>query len=142
MKHMGWALGLVVVGLSCADQTSGDGNGAPAGNTASAGTLLDGVKLDPFYDRTDLVGITLRTVGHNLLEGAVLVTLVLFVFLLDLRAALVVATLIPLSLLTSFIYLHLRGMSANLLSMGAVDFGIIVDGGVVIIEAILARLAL
>jgi cobalt-zinc-cadmium resistance protein CzcA len=102
----------------------------------------DGVKLDPFYDRTDLVGITLRTVGHNLLEGAVLVTLVLFVFLLDLRAALVVATLIPLSLLTSFIYLHLRGMSANLLSMGAVDFGIIVDGGVVIIEAILARLAL
>ena len=102
----------------------------------------DGVKLDPFYDRTELVGITLRTVGHNLLEGAVLVILVLFVFLLDLRAALVVATLIPLSLLTSFIYLHLRGMSANLLSMGAVDFGVIVDGGVVIIEAILARLAL
>jgi cobalt-zinc-cadmium resistance protein CzcA len=102
----------------------------------------EGVKLDPFYDRTDLVGTTLRTVGHNLLEGAVLVTLVLFVFLLDLRAALVVATLIPLSLLTSFIYLHLRGMSANLLSMGAVDFGVIVDGGVVIIEAILARMAL
>jgi len=102
----------------------------------------DGVKLDPFYDRTDLVGTTLRTVGHNLLEGAALVTLVLFVFLLDLRAALVVGTLIPLSLLTSFIYLHLRGMSANLLSMGAVDFGVIVDGGVVIIEAILARMAL
>ncbi len=102
----------------------------------------DGVKLDPFYDRTDLVGTTLRTVGHNLLEGAVLVTLVLFVFLLDLRAALVVGTLIPLSLLTSFIYLHLRGMSANLLSMGAVDFGVIVDGGVVIVEAILARMAL
>jgi cobalt-zinc-cadmium resistance protein CzcA len=100
------------------------------------------VKLDPFYDRTDLVGTTLRTVGHNLLEGAVLVTLVLFVFLLDLRAALVVGTLIPLSLLTSFIYLHLRGMSANLLSMGAVDFGVIVDGGVVIVEAILARMAL
>ncbi|MGZ6078955.1 MAG: efflux RND transporter permease subunit, partial [Myxococcaceae bacterium] len=76
------------------------------------------------------------------LEGAVLVTLVLFVFLLDLRAALVVGTLIPLSLLTSFIYLHLRGMSANLLSMGAVDFGVIVDGGVVIVEAILARMAL
>ena len=101
----------------------------------------EGVKLDPFYDRTDLVGTTLRTVGHNLLEGAVLVTLVLFVFLLDLRAALVVGTLIPLSLLTSFIYLHLRGMSANLLSMGAVDFGVIVDGGVVIVEAILARMA-
>jgi cobalt-zinc-cadmium resistance protein CzcA len=102
----------------------------------------DGVKLDPFYDRTELVGTTLRTVGHNLLEGAVLVTLVLFVFLLDLRAALVVGSLIPLSLLTSLIYLHLRGMSANLLSMGAVDFGVIVDGGVVIVEAILARMAL
>ena len=88
----------------------------------------DGVKLDPFYDRTELVDTTLHTVGHNLLEGALLVTLVLFVFMLDLRASLMVATLIPLSLLASFIYLHLRGMSANLLSMGAVDFGIIVDG--------------
>ena len=65
----------------------------------------------------------------------------LFVFLLDLRAALIVAVLIPLSLLASFIYLKLRGMSANLLSMGAVDFGVIVDGGVVIIESILSRLA-
>jgi cobalt-zinc-cadmium resistance protein CzcA len=102
----------------------------------------EGVRLDPFYDRTELVGTTLRTVGRNLLEGAVLVTLVLFAFLLDLRAALVVGTLIPLSLLTSFIYLHLRGLSANLLSMGAVDFGVIVDGGVVIVEAILARMAL
>ncbi|MFL5350752.1 MAG: efflux RND transporter permease subunit [Hyalangium sp.] len=101
----------------------------------------DGAKVDPFYDRTNLVNTTLHTVGHNLLEGAILVTLVLFVFLLDLRAALVVAVLIPLSLLTSFIYLKLRGMSANLLSMGAVDFGVIVDGGVVIIESILARLS-
>jgi cobalt-zinc-cadmium resistance protein CzcA len=104
--------------------------------------LADKAMIDPFYDRTELVGTTLRTVGKNLLEGALLVTLVLFVFLLDLRAALVVALLIPLSLLTSFIYLKLRGMSANLLSMGAVDFGVIVDGGVVIIEAILTRLAL
>jgi heavy metal efflux system protein len=102
----------------------------------------DGARVVPFYDRTELVGTTLKTVGRNLLEGAVLVTLVLFVFLLDLKAALIVALLIPLSLLTSFIYLRLRGMSANLLSMGAVDFGVIVDGGVVIIEAILARLAL
>jgi cobalt-zinc-cadmium resistance protein CzcA len=102
----------------------------------------DGARVDPFYDRTELVGTTLRTVGRNLVEGAVLVTLVLFVFLLELRAALIVALLIPLSLLTSFIYLHFRGMSANLLSMGAVDFGVIVDGGVVIMEAILARLAL
>ncbi len=100
----------------------------------------EGVSLKPFYDRTDLVGTTLKTVGRNLVEGALLVSIVLFVFLLDLRAALVVATLIPLSLLTSFIYLKLRGMSANLLSMGAVDFGVIVDGGVVIIEAVLQRL--
>src|SRR5262245_24237203 len=100
----------------------------------------EGVVIDPFYDRTDLVGTTLHTVGHNLLEGGLLVTLVLFAFLLDLRAALIVAVLIPLSLLVSFIYLKLRGMSANLLSMGAVDFGVIVDGGVVIIESILTAL--
>ncbi|HEY1906162.1 MAG TPA: CusA/CzcA family heavy metal efflux RND transporter [Myxococcaceae bacterium] len=102
----------------------------------------DHAHVEPFYDRTELVGTTLRTVGRNLLEGGLLVTLVLFVFLVDLRAALIVALLIPLSLLTSFIYLRLRGMSANLLSMGAVDFGVIVDGGVVIIEAILVRFAL
>ncbi|MBK7858620.1 MAG: efflux RND transporter permease subunit [Archangiaceae bacterium] len=101
----------------------------------------DGVAVVAFYDRTDLVNTTLRSVGHNLLEGGILVLLVLFIFLLDLRAALITATLIPLSLLTAFIYLKLRGMSANLLSMGAVDFGVIVDGGVVIIEAILSKLA-
>ena len=101
----------------------------------------EGAEISPFYDRTELVNTTLRTVGRNMLEGALLVTLVLFVFLLDLRAALVVGTLIPLSLLTSFIYLKMRGMSANLLSMGAVDFGVIVDGGVVIIESILLRLS-
>lgn len=101
----------------------------------------DGARVDPFYDRTELVSTTLKTVGRNLLEGALLVTLVLFIFLLDLRAALVVASLIPLSLAASFIYLRSRGMSANLLSMGAVDFGVIVDGGVVIVEAIVSRLA-
>ena len=103
--------------------------------------LPDGIRVQPFYDRTDLVNTTLRTVGRNLLEGAALVTLVLFVFLLDLPAALIVVTLIPLSLLSAFIYLKLRGMSANLLSMGAVDFGIIVDGAVVIIESIVRRLS-
>ena len=103
--------------------------------------LPEGVKVDPFYDRTDLVNTTLHTVGRSLLEGGVLVTLVLFVFLLDLRAALIVAALIPLSLLSAFLYLKARGMSANLLSMGAVDFGIIVDGAVVIIESIVHRLS-
>ena len=101
----------------------------------------EGAKIEVFYDRTELVDVTLETVGRNLLEGALLVTLVLYAFLLDLRAALVVATLIPLSLLASFVYLKLRGMSANLLSMGAVDFGVIVDGGVVIIETIVQRLS-
>jgi len=103
--------------------------------------LPPGVAVSPFYDRTDLVETTLHTVGRNLLEGGVLVTLVLFAFLLDLRAALIVGALIPLSLLSAFIYLHARGMSANLLSMGAVDFGIIVDGAVVIIESIVHRLS-
>ena len=100
----------------------------------------DGAQVSPFYDRTELVNATLETVGRNLLEGALLVMFVLFIFLLDLRAAVIVASLIPLSLATSFIYLKQRGMSANLLSMGAVDFGVIVDGGVVIIEAILVAL--
>ena len=103
--------------------------------------LKDGVQVSTFYDRTELVDSTLGTVGHNLIEGAVLVVLVLFVFLLDLRAALAVALVIPLSLATAFIYLYMRDMSANLISMGAVDFGIIVDGAVVIIEAIVFRLA-
>jgi cobalt-zinc-cadmium resistance protein CzcA len=100
------------------------------------------VEISPFYDRTDLVATTLKTVAHNLLEGAVLVVIVLLIFLLDWRAAAIVAGLIPLSLLGAFLYLYLRGMSANLLSMGAVDFGIIVDGAVVIIESIVAKMAL
>ncbi len=99
------------------------------------------VRIDPFYDRTNLVDNTLRTVGRNLVEGAILVLLVLTVFLLDLKAALIVGVTIPLSLLVAFLYLRLRGMSANLLSMGAVDFGIIVDGAVVIVESVVARLA-
>jgi cobalt-zinc-cadmium resistance protein CzcA len=103
--------------------------------------LGDRARIDPFYDRTELVDTTLSTVGRNLLEGALLVVFVLFVFLLDLRAALIVASLIPLSLLCAFLYLRSRGMTANLLSMGAVDFGIIVDGAVVIMETIVLRMA-
>jgi cobalt-zinc-cadmium resistance protein CzcA len=96
--------------------------------------LPKGVHLAPFYDRTDLVNTTLHTVFHNLAEGAILVTLVLFAFMLSVRASLIVAAVIPLSLGASFIYLSMRGMSANLLSMGAVDFGIIVDGAVILVE--------
>jgi cobalt-zinc-cadmium resistance protein CzcA len=100
----------------------------------NARALPQHVHVWPFYDRTELIGKTLDTVGRNLIEGAVLVILVLFVFLLDVKAALIVATTIPLSLCVAFIYLYARGMSANLLSMGAVDFGVIVDGAVVIME--------
>ena len=99
-------------------------------------SLPDKVRIAPFYDRTDLVNTTLHTVFHNLVEGAVLVTAVLLVFLLSIRASLIVALVIPLSLAASFLYLWARGMSANLLSMGAIDFGIIVDGAVILVEHI------
>ena len=98
--------------------------------------LPDGIHVAPFYDRTDLVNTTLHTVFHNLVEGALLVTGVLFIFLLSIKASLIVALVIPLSLAASFLYLYVRGMSANLLSMGAIDFGIIVDGAVILVEHI------
>ncbi|HWP08681.1 MAG TPA: efflux RND transporter permease subunit, partial [Polyangiaceae bacterium] len=103
--------------------------------------LPPGVKVSAFYDRSDLVGTTLTTVFHNLAEGAVLVVLVLLAFTLSWRAALIVAAVIPLSLAASFAYLHTRGMSANLLSMGAVDFGIIVDGAVILVEHLFHKLS-
>ncbi|HEY1557325.1 MAG TPA: efflux RND transporter permease subunit, partial [Kofleriaceae bacterium] len=105
------------------------------------GADVSDVTIKPFYDRTDLVDTTLETVFHNLAEGALLVTVVLFLFLLSVRASLVVALVIPLSLAASFIYLHVRGMSANLLSMGAVDFGIIVDGAVILVEHVFEHAA-
>jgi len=107
----------------------------------NARVLPDGVKLWPFYDRTDLVNTTLKTVFKNLAEGAVLVIVVLLAFMLSLRASLIVATAIPLSLAASFAYLYVRGMSANLLSMGAVDFGIIVDGAVILVEHLFHKLS-
>jgi cobalt-zinc-cadmium resistance protein CzcA len=104
------------------------------------GILPPGVHVEPFYDRAKLVRRTLTTVTHNLVVGAFLVVLVVGVFLASLRAALVVALVIPLSLLGAFLYLKLRGLSANLLSLGAVDFGIIVDGAVIMVEHIARRL--
>ncbi|HET7538342.1 MAG TPA: CusA/CzcA family heavy metal efflux RND transporter [Polyangiaceae bacterium] len=104
-------------------------------------TLPADVKIKPFYDRTELVNTTLKTVFENLAEGATLVTLVLFAFMLSLRASLIAAAVIPLSLAASFAFLYSRGMSANLLSMGAVDFGIIVDGGVILVEHLFHRLS-
>jgi cobalt-zinc-cadmium resistance protein CzcA len=106
----------------------------------NAGGLPPGVKIVPFYDRSWLIGKTLKTVFSNLLEGAVLVTLVLYLFLADLRAAAIVGSVIPLALLGTFIGLTFAGIPANLLSLGAMDFGIIVDGAVIVIENIFRRL--
>jgi cobalt-zinc-cadmium resistance protein CzcA len=99
------------------------------------------VKIVPFYDRSDLIRLTTRTVEDNLLRGIVLVVVVLIFFLYDVRAGLIVAATIPLSLLFAFICLDLRGIPANLLSIGAIDFGILVDGAVVMVENIYRRLA-
>jgi cobalt-zinc-cadmium resistance protein CzcA len=101
-----------------------------------------GVKLVPYYDRTDLIHRTLHTVQHNMAEGVSLVLLVLILFLGlgNFRAALVVALVVPLSFLGAFLLLDLRGIPANLISMGAIDFGIIVDSAVVIIEEVLRLL--
>src|SRR6266567_2705915 len=103
--------------------------------------LPTGVRIVPYYDRTWLIDTTLKTVFKNLLEGALLVTAVLFIFLGNLRAAAIVALMIPLSLLATFIGLTWRGIPANLLSLGAMDFGIIVDGAVIVVENVRRRLA-
>src|SRR5215813_12781711 len=103
--------------------------------------LPKGVQVTPIYDRTWLIGTTLRTVFRNLTEGALLVTAVLLLFLGNLRAALIVAITIPLSLLATFLGLTFRGIPANLLSLGAMDFGIIVDGSVIVVENIFRKLS-
>jgi len=96
--------------------------------------LPEGVKLTPYYDRTDLVWKTIRTVTTNLIEGGLLVIAVLFYFLGNVRGAVIVALTIPLSMLFSFLGMHWLGLSANLMTLGAIDFGMIVDGSVVMVE--------
>lgn len=108
----------------------------------ATGQLPAGVSIEPFYDRSWLVSTTLRTVFGNLVEGAVLVFLVLWLFLYNPRAALIVAAMMPLAMLSTFLGLRLWGVPANLLSLGAMDFGIIIDGAVIVTEHIVARLAL
>lgn len=93
-----------------------------------------GVTIEPFYDRTDLVKKTINTVAKSLIEGGILVIVVLFVMLRNLRAGLIVATAIPLSMLVAFIGMRYLGISGNLMSLGAIDFGLIVDGAVIVIE--------
>jgi heavy metal efflux system protein len=100
------------------------------------------VKVVPFYDRSDLVRVTTDTVEGNLLRGMILVLIVLIFFLVSFRAAVIVALTIPVALLFSFIFLHARGVAANLLSIGAIDFGIIIDGTLVMVENIFRELGL
>src|SRR5882672_9828355 len=96
--------------------------------------LPTGMKIVPFYDRTRLVDTTLKTVSHNMLEGVILVSAVLWLFLRALSGSLAVALTMPLALLTAFVGLHYAGVPANLLSMGAIDFGILLDGAVILVE--------
>jgi cobalt-zinc-cadmium resistance protein CzcA len=93
-------------------------------------------KIVPYYDREDLIHFATHTVLHNLVEGILLVTLLVSLFMFNWRTTLIVSIIIPLSLLFAFICLHFMGMSANLLSLGAVDFGIIIDGAVVMVEGL------
>ncbi|MHB8815358.1 MAG: efflux RND transporter permease subunit, partial [Steroidobacteraceae bacterium] len=104
------------------------------------GSLPPGVKVVPFYDRSDLVGLTTHTVMHNLIFGCLLVFLIQWVFLGDLRSAIIVGLTIPFALALAVIILVARGESANLLSLGAVDFGIIVDSAVIVMENIFRNL--
>ncbi|CDM64849.1 efflux RND transporter permease subunit [Pyrinomonas methylaliphatogenes] len=103
--------------------------------------LPKGVKIVPYYDRTKLINITTSTVTHTLVTGMIFVSLIIIAFLGQLRASLIVALTIPLTLLFTFIIMTLRGDSANLISMGAIDFGIIVDASVVMVENICRHLA-
>ncbi len=103
-------------------------------------SLPPGVQIRPFYDQSEVIDRTIHTVERNLLEGGALVIAVLFVFLGNIRAALIVAAVIPLSMLVGFIGMWLFGISANLMSLGAIDFGLIVDGSVVMMENFIRRL--
>ena len=103
-------------------------------------TLPEGVTIDTFYDRTELIRRTIQTVTKNLLEGGILVVVVLLLLLGSLRGGLIVSAAIPLSMLAAFIAMRQAGISGNLMSLGAIDFGLIVDGSVVMIENIIRQL--
>ena len=104
--------------------------------------LPAGVKIRSVYDRTNLINHTVTTVGENLAVGAALVIAILLIFLRNWRAALIVASVIPLALLFAFIMMDAKGVSANLISLGAVDFGIIIDSAVVVVEALMVKLSM
>ena len=102
--------------------------------------LPEGVSISPYLNRSELVSRNISTVIRNLIEGAIIVFLVLIVFLGNVRAGLIVASVIPLAMLFAFILMRLFGVSANLMSLGAIDFGIVVDGSIVIVEGVLAHI--
>jgi cobalt-zinc-cadmium resistance protein CzcA len=104
-------------------------------------SLPAGVSVKPFYDQTEVIDRTTQTVRRNLLEGGALVVIILFLFLRNARASLIVASVIPLSMMFAFICMRLLGVSANLMSLGAIDFGLIVDGAVVMMENSVRRLS-
>ncbi len=99
------------------------------------------VKMVTFYDRDKLMDFCTETISHNLVEGILLVTVIVFIFMFDWRTTVIVSIIIPLALLFAFICLKIKGMSANLLSMGSIDFGIIIDGAVVMVEGLFVVLA-
>lgn len=105
-----------------------------------ATSLPAGVRITPFYDQTELVSRTTHTIIKNLVEGGLLVIAVLFLFLRNVRASVIVASVIPLSMLVAFVGMHVFGFSANLMSLGALDFGLIVDASVVMVENFIRRL--
>ncbi len=107
----------------------------------TSGVLPPGVKIERIYDRSDLIGVTTKTVMHNLLEGVLLIFILQWLFLGDLRSALIVAITIPFALSVAVLILVIQGESANLLSLGALDFGLVVDAAVIMVEAIYRRLA-
>ncbi len=107
----------------------------------STGILPPGVRLERIYDRSDLIDVTTHTVLHNLLEGVLLIFVLQWLFLGDLRSALIVAITIPFALSVAVLVLILQGESANLLSLGALDFGLVVDASVIMVEAIFRRMA-
>lgn len=102
--------------------------------------LPEGISVEPYLNRSELVNRNISTVIRNLIEGAIIVFLVLIIFLGNIRAGLIVASVIPLAMLFAFILMHLFGVTANLMSLGAIDFGIVVDGSIVILEGILAHI--
>lgn len=104
-------------------------------------TLPEGVMIEPFLDRTKMVNNAISTVEKNLMEGALIVIFVLVLFLGNLRAGLIVASVIPLSMLFAIIMMNLFGVSGNLMSLGAIDFGLLVDGAVIIVEAVMHKLS-